>query len=175
MLSALVPTLETPRLTLRGHTRQDLDASVALWAAPEVVRYIGGRAFSREETWSKLLRYVGHWAVLGFGYWVVCERATGRFVGEVGFADFERDLMPSLSGMPEGGWVLAPWAHGKGFATEALTAALGWLETERGVRRTAFIIDPDNAASRRVAAKVGYREQVRTTYKGATVDVLFRA
>jgi RimJ/RimL family protein N-acetyltransferase len=62
---------------------------------------------------------------MGFGFWVVREKSTGRFVGEVGLANFRRDIEPSLGESKEAGWVLSPWAHGKGFATEAVRAALG--------------------------------------------------
>jgi RimJ/RimL family protein N-acetyltransferase len=106
------PPIDTARLTLRGHKAGDIDESAALWADPMVVRHIGGRPFSREESWTRLLRYAGHWALLGFGYWVVRERSSGRFVGEVGLADYRRDLVPAIEGTPEAGWVLAPWAHG---------------------------------------------------------------
>jgi RimJ/RimL family protein N-acetyltransferase len=114
------PSFDTDRLSLRRHRREDFDECAAMWADPEVTRHIGGRPFTGEEVWTKLLRYVGHWSVLGFGYWVVRERATGRFVGEVGFADFKRDMIPSIAGVPEVGWVLAPWSRGRGFATEAV-------------------------------------------------------
>jgi RimJ/RimL family protein N-acetyltransferase len=163
--------LETERMILRGHELADFDDCVALWGDPIVTRFIGGKPSTREETWSRLLRNRGHWSLLGFGYWVVRERATGRFIGEVGFANLEREIEPSLRDAPEAGWVLAPWSHGKGFATEALRAALAWLDSERGARRTVCIIDPDNAASRRVAQKCGYRELARTVYKGSATIV----
>ena len=170
----LVPPLETARLTLRGHSRDDLEGSAAMWAAPQVTRHIGGRPFSREEVWTRLLRYVGHWLVMGFGYWVVLEKATGRFVGEVGFADFHRDIQPSLEGRPEIGWVLAPWAHGQGFATEAVHAALDWGDAHFGPVRTVCLISPENAPSLRVAEKSGYNEVVRTTYKDQPTIILER-
>jgi RimJ/RimL family protein N-acetyltransferase len=160
------PPIDTARLTLRGHKAGDIDESAALWADPMVVRHIGGRPFSREESWTRLLRYAGHWALLGFGYWVVRERSSGRFVGEVGLADYRRDLVPAIEGTPEAGWVLAPWAHGQGFAGEALGAALAWIDGVFRAPRTVCIIDPSNAASLRVAARAGYRELVRTAYKG---------
>ena len=59
------PTLETPRLALRAHRRDDFAACAAMWADPEVVRHIGGRTFSAEESWSRLLRYGGLWTLLG--------------------------------------------------------------------------------------------------------------
>jgi GNAT superfamily N-acetyltransferase len=55
------------------------------------------------------------------------DRETGRFVGEVGFADFRRAITPALGDRPEAGWILSPSAHGRGFAREAMDAALGWI------------------------------------------------
>ncbi|APR88319.1 acetyltransferase, GNAT family protein [Minicystis rosea] len=173
-LTPAIPTIETPRLLLRGHTVADLADSAAMWADPEVTRNIGGRPSTREETWAKVLRVVGHWSLLGFGYWVVRERATDRFVGEVGYANFERDIDPPLAGAPEGGWVLAPWAQGKGYATEAVKAATAWLEERFGPVRTVCIIDRGHAPSLRVAEKCGYRPWVETTYHGDEVIVLER-
>ncbi|MGO9064676.1 MAG: GNAT family N-acetyltransferase [Myxococcaceae bacterium] len=164
--SSAVPTVETQRLVLRGHRLADLDACCAMWGDTSVTRHIGGKAFARDEVWMRLLRYVGHWALLGYGFWVIQEKASGRFAGEVGLGDFMRDLEPPLLGTPECGWVLAPWAHGQGFATEAVRGALSWGEAHLDSSRTVCIIHPENVPSLRVAAKCGYREFRRTTYKG---------
>jgi len=137
-----------------------------MWADPVVTRHIGGKPLTEEECWTKFLRYAGHWALLGFGYWVVEEKATGNFVGEIGFADYKRDLQPSLKGVPEIGWVLASQAHGRGYATEALRAAVAWGDANFPSGRTACIIAPENSASTRVALKCGYREWQAATYKG---------
>jgi RimJ/RimL family protein N-acetyltransferase len=173
MVLSSAPMIETARLTLRGHAADDLDDSLALWSDPVVTRYIGGRPFSREEVWARVLRYVGHWTLAGFGFWQLRERATGRFVGEAGLADFKRDLAISFAGAPEAGWVLAPWSHGSGYATEAMTAVLAWAGAA-GHTRTMCIIDPGNAASRRVAAKLGYHELARVDYHGEEVLVFER-
>ncbi len=161
-----IPNIDTERLTLRSHRLEDFDESAAMWGDPVVTRHIGNRPFSREEVWSRLLRYAGHWSLMGFGYWVIRERATGRFVGEVGFADFKRDIQPSLEGTPEIGWALAQWAHGKGFATEAVGASVEWGVTHLASRRTVCLISPENLASIRVAEKCGYKEFKSTTYRG---------
>ncbi|MGF9758204.1 GNAT family N-acetyltransferase [Microvirga sp. 0TCS3.31] len=170
MLSSLrsiesIPVIETDRLILRGHRTDDFADCLALWTDPEVTRFIGGRPSTQEEVWSRLLRYVGHWALLGFGYWVISEKEADRFVGEVGFANFRRVIEPSLDDMPEIGWALAPHSHGKGYATEAARAAIAWGEAHFGPVRTACIIAPENGPSIRVAEKCGYRELQRTTYK----------
>ena len=87
-------------------------------------------------------------------------------MGEGGFADFRREIDPSLDGTPEIGWILAPESQGKGYATEAARAAISWGEKHFGPVRTACIIAPENEASVRVAERCGYREFRRTTYKG---------
>jgi RimJ/RimL family protein N-acetyltransferase len=137
-----------------------------MWADPLVTRYIGGKPFSRHETWLKLLRYLGHWSVLGYGYWAVEEKASASFVGELGFADFKRELQPPIEGIPECGWVMASHAHRKGYATEALQAAFAWGDENLNSERTVCIIDPGNLPSLRLAEKLGYRKLVTTTYGG---------
>lgn len=162
---AAIPTLQTEHLTLRGHRADDVEASAEMWSDPEVTRFIGGKPSSKEETWGRLLRYRGLWAMLGFGYWLVEDRHSGRFVGEVGFADFKREMEPSIAGTPEIGWALAPWAHGRGWATEAVRAALSWGDGQLPARRTVCMIAPENGPSIKLARKCGYTEFNRTTYK----------
>lgn len=174
-----IPVLETARLVLRGHKIGDFEDAAAMWADPLVTRHIGGRAFSREESWARLLRYIGHWQLLGYGFWAVIEKASGRFVGEVGFADFKRDFdapqdLELIGNYPEIGWALASAFHGKGYATEAVLAALGWGDRFFAGDRTVCLIDPDNLTSRRVAEKAGYRERGTVAYKGNPIALYGR-
>ena len=142
-----------------------------MWCDPVVVNGVGGVPFTEEESWARLLRYVGHWHLLGFGTWIVREK-SGAWVGEVGLFDLHRAVDPPLD-LPEAGWVLAQNAHGKGYATEAVQAALAWGDQHFGARPISCMIDTDNVASLRVAEKCGFREHTRTTYKGKAV-ILFR-
>ena len=169
-----VPVVETKRLRLRGHRLEDLTECTAMWSDSGVIRYIGGVPFTVEDVWARILRYSGHWAWLGYGPWVVEEKDTGRFVGEVGFAEFKRSIRPPLEGAPEIGWVLTPRAHGCGYATEAAQAAVEWGRSRFGQVRTVCIIHPDNLSSLRVAEKCGYREFARTTYKNQPTILLSR-
>ena len=127
--------IHTERLTLRPHSLDDFADSFAMWSDPLVTKHISGRPSTTEEAWARVLKNAGHWTLLGFGF-VIREKQTGRFVGEAGFADFKRDVQPSFEGSPEAGWVLMPWAHGNGFATEAMRGALAWIESLRGPTRT---------------------------------------
>ncbi|MBZ5526026.1 MAG: GNAT family N-acetyltransferase [Acidobacteriia bacterium] len=169
-----IPILETERLKLRGHRLHDFTHCAAMWADPGVTRHIGGKPLTEEESWTKFLRYAGHWSLLGFGYWLVEEKETGNFLGEIGFADYKRDLQPSLKGIPEIGWVLASQSHGRGYATEAVRAAVAWGDAHLPSARTACIIDPENLPSIRVAVKCGYRELQLATYKGQPTMMFVR-
>jgi RimJ/RimL family protein N-acetyltransferase len=169
-----VPVIQTERLRLRAYRKEDFPASAQMWSDAVVTRYISGKPLTSEETWTKMLRNAGMWLVLGYGFWVLEERVTGEFVGELGFADFQRTIEPSIDGMPEVGWVLAQHAHGKGYATEATRAALDWGDQYFGATRMVCLIQPGNDASFRVADKLGFREWTRTKYKEHEVVVLTR-
>ena len=168
------PRLETERLVLRAHRLEDFANCAALWADPVVTQFIFGTPQKPEESLSRLLRYAGHWLLLGFGYWAVVEKATGKFLGEVGFADFKRAIEPPLGNAPEAGWVFAPSAHGKGFAREAVEAIHIWGANHFQTPNSACLIAPENESSIRLAEKVGYRETSRTSYKGTPAIIFYR-
>lgn len=168
----MIPTIETERLLLRPHRLADFDAYQQMWADPDVVRFIGGKPFTREASWSRFLRQAGIWQLLGFGFFAIEEKSTGQFVGEAGFHDLRRALEPSIEGSLEAGWALNSGGQGWGYATEAMTAALGWAATHCPGRRLTCIIDPDNQPSIRVARKLGFAELTRTRYLDAPI-ILF--
>lgn len=170
----MVPVLETERLRLRGHVLSDFESSARMWADAGVTRHIGGRPSTREESWRRFMTFPGHWMLMGYGYWLIEERASGAYVGDGGFATFHRDLGAYSFDAPEQGWALTPAMHGKGYATEAAQAMLRWAVQH--FRRTDFVcmISPENAPSIRVAEKLGYREFARTDYKGEPSILLRR-
>ena len=166
--------LETERLRLRAHRLDDFAASLAMWSDPAVTRYIGGKPSTEQQAWFRLLRNAGSWALLGFGYWAVEDKATGTFAGELGFADFKREIVPSMRGVPELGWALAPAFHGRGYGTEAVRAALAWGDRGLESARTVCLIDANNLASIRVAEKCGYAVFERGDFDGTPVLYLER-
>ncbi len=167
--------IETSRLILRPHRAEDFPDVAALWADPVVVRYISGSPSTREASWARLLRNMGHWQAMGYGYWAVTDRESGVFLGEVGFSDFRRDIEPCLDGLPEAGWVLAPKAHGRGIASEAVRAMHAWADAERDWSETVCIFDPAHVVSQKVARKLGYAAREMTaTYQGKSTLVMER-
>jgi RimJ/RimL family protein N-acetyltransferase len=148
------PTLETPRLRLRGWRAGDHDAYAALLADPVSARFITRTAqpYNRQQAWAEMSFLVGHWQLLGYGMFVVEERSSGSFVGRVG------PLQPV--GWPgfEIGWALISSARGNGYATEAAKAAINWSFDTFRIDRVISVIHPQNEASRRVAERLGEKQ-----------------
>jgi RimJ/RimL family protein N-acetyltransferase len=150
----------------------DLEPMRAMWAEPDIVRYIGdGEPLDEDAVWAKLMRMAGMWPLLGFGFWAVEEAHTGRLVGEIGFLDRRRsDGRPPH---PETGWALSAAGRGKGYADEALSAVLAWAD-ER-FERTICVMLPGNEPSIALATRHGYREIEPVVSKGRTMVVMERA
>jgi RimJ/RimL family protein N-acetyltransferase len=170
----IAPLLETERLRLRAYQPTDLQPLLAMWQEPQFYQYITGQPALESDVWMRLLRDAGLWVVCGFGYWALEEKATGEFIGAVGFADFRRDMTPALGDFPEAGWTLAPHVHGRGYGTEALAAALAWGDVHLPQPRTVCIIGVANEPSLRLANRLGYREYARTVFKDKSIVLLER-
>ena len=160
--------IETARLHLRPHRITDLAARAAMTAEPMTMRFVGGPQ-DREENFSRILRYAGQWALLGRGLFAMEERDSGHLVGEVGLANFNRGLGEDFDIFPEAAWIVAASAAGKGYATEAMNAAIVWHERTFGIGRAVCIIAPDNAPSLRVASKLAFAPYREAIYKDRPV------
>jgi RimJ/RimL family protein N-acetyltransferase len=169
----VVPILETPRLRLRAFREEDLAPWAATMGDPGIVRHLGGTPFGREDSWRRILSACGAWPMLGYGYWAVERKAEGDLIGQAGFADFKRDMQPSIEGLPEMGWIFSLHAHGKGYAREAVEAGLAWADDALKAPLIPAIIDPGNAPSIRLAERCGFGEREEALYRGAPI-LLFR-
>ncbi len=99
-----IPTLTTDRLTLRAPEQRDFDAFAAFYASDRAA-FIGG-PLDRERAWRQLATEAGHWQLLGYGRWIVADRATDAAVGMVGLWN------PEGGPEPEIGWDLFDGAEG---------------------------------------------------------------
>jgi len=152
-----VVTLETERLILRNYRLSDFEDHFKLCADPDVMRYLlGGKPMSRLEAWRHMAFLVGHWELLGYGYFAAVEKATGKFVGRIGFTNPE--------GWPgfEVGWTISPEFQGRGFATEGGRFLLQYAFDEMGRDRVISVIHPENKPSIRVAEKLGQKLEGQT-------------
>jgi RimJ/RimL family protein N-acetyltransferase len=146
----------TDRLVLRAWRAGDRAPLAALNADSEVVRFIGGRPYTRAESDDLLVAIEAHWAQHGFGLWCAAPREDAdACLGFVGLAvpSFLPEVLPAV----EVGWRLAREAWGRGLATEGARAALGHAFGPLGLESVLSIIDAANVRSLRVAEKLGMR------------------
>jgi RimJ/RimL family protein N-acetyltransferase len=157
------PEQETERLRLRQFRESDF-ATYEVWCADmDVMRYLGGKTFSRTEAWRHMAYMLGHWSLRGYGYYALEEKATGRLVGRAGYTD--------STGWPgfELGWTLAPDARGAGYATEAARHLLAYAFDQLDQPHVISLIHADNAPSRRVADRLAQRVEGETEVLGMPV------
>ena len=160
MLQA-VPSLDTSRLRLRQPAASDLNAYASLCADAEVMRYVGDRGpLTREDAWRQLAMLIGHWALRGYGMWVVEELGSRAFVGRVGLN------YPEGWPEPEVAWALARPYWGRGYAFEAATAALRVAFGMLGWSRACSLIVPLNLRSIRLAERLGERFERNVLVRG---------
>jgi [ribosomal protein S5]-alanine N-acetyltransferase len=153
--------LETQRLRLRPFRDFDRDAIHAVYADPEVMRYVGHGAHRTEAETTRALRgYAEALRARGYGFVAVIERSSGVLIGDGG-------LHPLAGRGPdvELGYTLARDAWGRGYATEMGSALVTHAFEALGVPRVMAQVEPENAASRHVLEKLGMTERgVRVTY-----------
>jgi RimJ/RimL family protein N-acetyltransferase len=170
MLAAMAdfPILVSGRLRLRPHRLDDFDRLALMWSHPAVVTHFGGKPFNREDCWNRLLRYVGHWQLLGYGLWAVTMADADVHIGDVGFLHGERTGVEPF-GCPEAAWSFHPEAQGQGYASEAVACALAWADTR--FDRTVAMINPANAASIAVARRCGFTIFGEASYRAEPVGL----
>jgi RimJ/RimL family protein N-acetyltransferase len=144
--------IETRRLKLRMWQESDIAPNTAMLADPASGRFItaDGKSVTDEFVgWRNAAVMAGHWALHGFGYFVVEEKSTGRFAGRVG-----PWVPPGWPGF-EVGWGIARDFRGKGYAVEATRAALNWVFATFEIDRIIHCIDRENLPSQAVARRLG--------------------
>ncbi|WP_300517197.1 GNAT family N-acetyltransferase [Aliiroseovarius sp.] len=149
MTSFTIPTLETDRLFLRAPREEDFAAEYDFFAS-DASRFVGG-PLPPHRTWRALATVIGHWALRGFGFWALEDKATGTYQGRVGL------WFPMGWKEREIGWTLMPHATGHGYATEAAIAARAHAYELLGWDSAISQIDPANTASKAVARRLGAR------------------
>ena len=156
-------TLETARLILRPLCESDFDTYAEMCADPEVMRYVGdGQPLARPMAWRNLAMMVGHWSLRGYGLWAAQERSSGVLIGRIGF--WNPDGWPGF----ELGWMLRRAFWGQGYATEGTRGALRFAFTQLEQPLVLSLIHPANAASIRVAQRLGERLLGPTDLMGKT-------
>ncbi|WP_026922729.1 GNAT family N-acetyltransferase [Glycomyces arizonensis] len=154
--------LRTERLVLRPFTEDDVEPFAAINADPEVMRYIGdGSPRTLEHTREAVATMTRRWEEQDWGTLAVCLAGTGELIGLTALAvpEFLPEILPAV----EVGWRIGRAHWGKGYAPEAAREAIRFAFADRGMDRLVSCIHVDNAASVRVAEKLGMTLERTTT------------
>lgn len=142
--------LETERLVLVPLSAEQLPFLAQIYADPDVNRYIGGEALDLAATANQIVKFESIWNERGYGQSALLHRESGQYLGRVGLHPW-----PAWNEV-EVGWVLSRSAQGHGYATEAATRWIAHAFDTLDLTRLTAVIHPDNAASQRVAARLGF-------------------
>jgi len=138
----------TPRLRLRRARTGDLDALHTVFSDPAATRYWSTPPHTdREQTRDWLAGMIGAAPEASDDFIVECD---GRVIGKAG-----------CWRLPEIGYILHPDYWGQGLATEALTAVIDHVFSERDIEAITADVDPRNEASLKLLARLGFVETHR--------------
>jgi RimJ/RimL family protein N-acetyltransferase len=145
--------LTSARLRYEPFTDAHFDGLHAMHRDPAVMRYVGGRPETPDETRAMIARVRTRWAEWGYGWWAFLARDSGELVGAGGI----QHLGKTLAGPHEIGWRLRRQDWGRGLASEAARTMTDYAFTELAAPRLCAIRHPANLASQRVMDRLGMR------------------
>ena len=147
----------TDRLELWLPKASDIDAMIDIVMHEETARYLGANA-TRADQFTRFQRNAGSWLLYGYGGFLVREKGRPDPIGNCGVFHAFRGLGADFDDQPEAGWIIAVDHVGKGYAREAMEAALDWFEQKHGSQRLICIIETGNEPSFALAARLGFEE-----------------
>jgi RimJ/RimL family protein N-acetyltransferase len=152
---------ETPRLILRQFNESDMEPLLSFLGDPEVMRFSITGPETREDIQTKYLPgCLKRYSRDGLGQWAVVQKSDGICVGECGICVQEVESESEF----EISYRMRRDCWGIGLATEAARACRDYGFKQVGLRRLISIIESENAASIRVAEKMGMTLEKRASF-----------
>jgi ribosomal-protein-alanine N-acetyltransferase len=146
------PTLSTRRLRLRQFRAEDADAMHECFASAEAMRFWNHPVHTKRIETERAVRSYIECTPSYYRIWAVADVEDDRCLGLVNYHDGHiRSKRVAI------GYITNPARQGHGIATEAVSAMLNYCFDEIGLHRVQAFIHPDNAASRRLVEKLGFR------------------
>lgn len=147
----LPPTIETDRLYLRPMRADDFDALFEIFTDPQVMASFDSEPFTPAQMQGWLQRNLDHQAQFGYGLFSVIDKASGRLIGDCGLEQMEVGGQT----VAELGYDFRSDVWNRGFASEAASAVRDYAFQVLRLPRLISLVRVGNAASQRVAEKVG--------------------
>ena len=171
----MTPLLTTERLELWQPQVADQADLFELTYAEETRRFLGSSVPSEMDSFNRLHRNAGSWALHGYGSFMVRRTGSAKIIGNCGVFRSHRGfgVALGLDDVPEAGWILHEDCVGQGIAREAMEAALGWFDAAHGQQRIACMIEEGHAASDALAGKLGFVRYARHQLEGDKPLVLY--
>ena len=161
----MIPTLVTRRLWLRAPAPQDYVAYSRFFGDGDASFFYGG-PLDPALTWRNLALDLGHWALRGYGRWVLKTRETGQVVGSCGL------WWPEGRPRSELTWWLLPEFRGQGLAAEASRSAIAFGYDVLRWDLVETHMKDDNLPARRLVERLGGQVVARERFPdGVTRDV----
>jgi len=166
--------IDTGRMILRRFSLDDLQAFYQLASRPEIIRYAqSAPVASLEQARELMIAAPFHdYATYGYGRFACVWKETGEVIGFSGVK-----FVPEI-GDTELGYRFLAEHWGKGLATEAGRASIEFARSDLGLKRLVAMVHPDNVASARVLAKLGFSVEKKLAYsglEGVEVDLFARS
>ena len=158
----------TPRLLLTRIGPDDLDDMLGMYREAQVARALGGTR-PESELAAVVDKLVKQWDKHGFGWWVVRDPATSRFIGRGGLRQVKIDSAVEV----EVGYALLPQFWNQGFATELARVSVAQGFVRLGLSDIVSLALPTNRGSQRVMEKSGMRYERYVAHAGMQ-HVLYR-
>ena len=167
----MAPTLQTPRLTVRGWRIEDAPAALEIYGNSDVARWLSP-AMDRVTDLAAMGAVLEQWiadddtAQPPIGRWAIERKSDGRVVGGVVLLP-----LPPQGEDLEIGWQLLPEMWGNGYATETTHGVAGWAFTQETDELFA-VVRPGNTRAAAVARRNGMEWVGETEkYFGLTLQV----
>jgi RimJ/RimL family protein N-acetyltransferase len=162
--NAVMAIIETPRLVLRPPIGSDIEPMMVIHQDPDVMKYLDSRVSGDIATaWRNVAMMIGHWSISGFGPWIVVMKESSQIIGRAGL------WYPAGAADVELGWMIRRSDWGRGFATEAASAALKWAWQHVDTDHIVSLISAANTPSIRIAEKLGQRLESTRVVDGAAL------
>lgn len=159
--------LETQRLVMPPLSAAHTAALAAIYADPDVARYIGGDTLDAAGTAAQVECFENVWREHGFGQSALIDRASGTLTGRAGLHPWPQWDEVEL------GYVLARSAQGRGLACEAAAVWMATAFGALGLHRLTAVIHPDNQPSRALAARLGFQVHRRDVTPAGIAVVVY--